>query len=193
MQLQTEKVRLAANYLNFRVTNDNTPSFSPVLELRDRYISQADGEKSVSFMADSTVWRKTSALQWPGAPVHSWNTPPVKGRIGKLQSCPPLFVLPWAPALECSPQKEIGECSSSKFTNKIINQNGLRRSRKGQGMSVSIETWKTSVLILVTFQTCCALANHAAVGLHGIPRDPCSSRLCKWAQGVSLTAKWSLT
>lgn len=36
MQLQTEQVRLAANYLNFRVTNDNTPSFSPELELKDR-------------------------------------------------------------------------------------------------------------------------------------------------------------
>lgn len=63
MQLQTEKARLAANYLNFRVTNDKAPSFSPVLELRDRYISQADGERSVSFMADSTVWKKTPALQ----------------------------------------------------------------------------------------------------------------------------------
>lgn len=37
VQLQIEKERIAANYLNFRVTNDNTPSFSPELnQFRDK-------------------------------------------------------------------------------------------------------------------------------------------------------------
>lgn len=40
MQLQTERERLAANYSNFRVTNDNTP-FSPELELTEGQINKS--------------------------------------------------------------------------------------------------------------------------------------------------------